>query len=170
MNLQLEEQFLFDDSFEFPPSVSVYPYITVNGSDPIIWISAYGTNTKLFKKLIIKTTIGETKTHQEKGDNDDMEYYFLPYSKSGEITISIGNDTYTLSWDHLDEYTTKFTNHFSNASILFIKDYGIAPNDITKLKEHYIELYQSVDSTTETASKFKAYLFNKLQEIQSLGK
>ncbi len=184
-SLQLDNQFRFDESLDFitedtnydQPLVMVYPQIAVvdkNGA-PAILLVVYGSTSDDFKKLSLKTTSGETRGYKRKGEYDDICYYFLPTSKSGEITLSDGTNTYLVSWDIIDEYTTKFTNHYSKASILFLNDYGIIPEDTTKLKEYYIELYQSLgevdpeEGENEYQAKFKTHIYNKLQELQKIN-
>lgn len=189
--LNIDEQYEFDlwldflnehtDYTESLSFVQVHPSIEIIEDTPVIAITVCGTDCEDFRHFSFtrpEGTDGPTKGFFDK-ENSTITHYTVPKSDKGTLLFKDKYNEYSITWEKLNDDVIKFTNTHFNKSILFVKDVGIVPEDVSKVKEEYMEAIlnmtdspifkMSVEAGLIDEDLVRQSFLKKLEDLEKLG-
>ncbi len=189
--LNIDEQYEFDlwldflnehtDYTESLSFVQVHPSIEIIEDTPVIAITVCGTDCEDFRHFSFtrpEGTDGPTKGFFDK-ENSTITHYTVPKSDKGTLLFKDKYNEYSITWEKLNDDVIKFTNTHFNKSILFVKDIGIVPEDVSKVKEEYMEAIlnmtdspifkMSVEAGLIDEDLVRQSFLKKLEDLEKLG-
>ena len=162
--------------FENEEFLQVFPNpIVVNDNIPTLMFSAYGLKAKNYQTFSITVSEGKAKIILQDDTNNEIpaiDYILYFQSDKGSVTLTDTHDTYTLSWEKVEDNTYMLTN--ANGTQIIWDGKQATPVDINAYQQDLINIFHSLpkdhdleDIDTSFFDSLKQHLFNKIQKAEN---